>query len=108
MAGAGAGMAASMAMSALMLLSQRAGLTGKLPPRRITQRALDVLGVHRNRKTEDLATFAAHLGYGSACGALYSGVLRGKMLPSRPIVEGMLFGGMVWAASYFGWLPAAK
>ncbi len=104
--GAGSGAVATLTMSALMLAAQKAGLTGKLPPRKITQRALEALHLRRGRKTDDVATFAAHLGYGSACGALYSGWLRGRVMPRSPVTEGVLFGGVVWLASYFVWVPA--
>ena len=35
-------------------------------------------------------------------------MVRGKFLPTRPVVEGMLFGGLVWVASYFSWVPALR
>lgn len=106
--GAGSGVVASLSMSALMLAAQKAGLTGKLPPRKITQRALNALRVPRGKKTDGLSTFAAHLGYGSAAGAFYSTWLKGRFLPRNPVAEGMLFGTALWAASYFGWVPAMK
>ena len=108
MIGAGSGAVATIAMSALMLGAQKAGLTGKLPPQKITQRALDALHLRRGRKTDDLSTLVGHLGYGSAVGGLYGGWLRGKILPRSPVTEGVLFGGVVWLASYFGWVPALR
>lgn len=106
--GAGAGLAATVVMSGVMLGAQRAGLTGKLPPRKITQRTLDRLGVRRSRRAEDVSTTVAHLGYGAASGALFDRTLRGRVWPRAPVAEGVLFGAAVWLVSYFGWLPALR
>lgn len=106
--GAGAGVVSTLAMSALMYGAQRAGFTGKLPPKKITQRALERLRAPRSRAADQAATFAGHLSYGSACGAFYNRSLRGRLLKNRPVAEGMLFGGLVWVVSYFGWVPALR
>lgn len=106
--GAGAGLAATMAMSAFMLAAQRTGFMGKSPPRKITQRTLNRLGVRRSRRADDLTTVTAHLGYGTASGALFNRTVRGRVLPRMPVVEGLLFGSAVWVVSYFGWVPALR
>lgn len=106
MGGARAGVAASLVMGAAMLLARRAGLTGKLPPRKLTQRTLDRFHLRRSATTDRLATVGAHLSYGSACGELYERAVRHRVLPHHPVAEGMLFGAGVWVASYFGWVPA--
>ena len=103
--GGTAGVVASLAMGGAMLAAQRAGLTGKLPPRKFTQRMFDRFRVRRSRETEKASTVAAHLSYGSACGKLYERAVRGRVMPNHPVAEGMLFGTGVWAASYFGWVP---
>jgi hypothetical protein len=92
-------------MGGVMLAAQRAGLTGKLPPRKLTQRTLDFLHLPRGETTDKLATVGAHLSYGSACGKLYESTVRHKVMPKHPVAEGMLFGAGVWVASYFGWVP---
>jgi hypothetical protein len=92
-------------MGGAMLAAQRAGLTGKLPPRRLTQRTLDRLHVRRGSTADKVATVVGHLSYGSACGKLYERAVRRRVMPNHPIAEGMLFGAGVWVASYFGWVP---
>ena len=103
--GGTAGVVASLAMGGLMLAAQRAGLTGRLPPRKLMGRLLNHLHLPRSKKAEELSTVASHLSYGSACGKLYERAVRGKVMPNHPVAEGMLFGTGVWAASYFGWVP---
>ena len=49
------------------------------------------------------ATLVSHFGYGAAMGVLY-GALRSKISLPSP-VKGVLFGLVVWAASYLGLLP---
>lgn len=107
--GAGAGAAATVAMSAWMLLAQRAGAMGDLPPRRITETALDQLGVAAAKQATDALSVLAHLGFGMAVGAVY-GVARGR-LPGDAggglaPVAGAAYGLLVWAASYQGFVPA--
>jgi hypothetical protein len=89
-------------MGGAMFAAQRAGLTGELPPRKLTRR---MMRLRRGSATEKLSSVASHLGYGSACGKLYQRAIRGRVMPNHPIVEGMLFGTGVWVASYFGWVP---
>ena len=81
------------------------GLTGKLPPQRITQRVLDRLRLRRSRRMDEALTVGTHLGYGMATGALFS-VLGQRVRLMPPVVLGAAFGGLVWATSYFGWVPA--
>src|SRR5690606_10896740 len=45
-------------------------------------------------------------GFGAACGGLFGGLVRGRVVPRRPAVEGVAYAGVVWAASYLGWVPA--
>lgn len=78
-----------------MLAAQRTGMMSKPPPRKITQRALNRLGVRRSRRANDRSTMAAHLGYGSASGALFNRTVRGRVLPRMQVVEGLWFGSAV-------------
>jgi hypothetical protein len=104
--GAVAGGLATGAMTGVMLGAQRAGLLGKMPPLRITERLFRRLhpATVRGRRKHVLAA-VSHLGFGIAAGALYGG-LAGRMGDRRPSLLGALgFGGLVWAGSYAGWLP---
>lgn len=103
--GATAGLGGTLAMSAVMLAARRAGLTGKLPPRRITQRVLDRLRLRRSERMDEALTVGTHLGYGMATGALFS-VLGPRMRQMPLVLAGAAFGGLVWVTSYFGWVPA--
>ena len=49
-------------------------------------------------------TLASHFGYGTTLGAVYS--LLAERLPFKPPLSGVLYGVVVWAGSYLGWLPA--
>jgi uncharacterized membrane protein YagU involved in acid resistance len=50
------------------------------------------------------ATMVSHFGYGAAAGAVYAALLEPR---ANPLPKGLLFGLIVWVASYVGWLPAA-
>jgi GH15 family glucan-1,4-alpha-glucosidase len=104
--GAAAGAIATVAMSGIMLAAQRAGLMKKLPPEKITERTLDVLRIRRSESAEDASATVAHFGYGIGVGALFATSIRGRLLRRHPMAEGVLFAGLVWAGSYFGWVPA--
>ncbi len=102
--GIGASAVATLAMSGLMLGAQRAGLMRKQPPEKITERFLDELHVQRSESAENAWSTIAHFGFGTACGGLF-GALRGRLLRAHPVNEGILFGTLVWAGSYCGWIP---
>src|SRR5690606_29575821 len=95
--GAIAGFCATMAMTmAMCMLERRLNRSDRypLPPREITQ---DLL--HSDERRAASRTLLAHFGFGAFAGALYG------LLPRR--VPGVLFGPLVWAASYLGWIPLA-
>ncbi|PSJ63233.1 hypothetical protein [Kumtagia ephedrae] len=96
--GALAGLAATMAMTAAMRRLHPL-LHGEdrypLPPREITERA----GLHSG--DTPVRTVLAHFGFGALTGALYAGS------PFRRL-GGVGYGLAVWAASYLGWIPAAR
>jgi uncharacterized membrane protein YagU involved in acid resistance len=50
------------------------------------------------------ASLISHFGYGIACGAVYAALA--PHLRASPFKKGILFGTSVWAASYYGILPA--
>src|SRR6186997_1914851 len=71
--GAMAGALSTVAMSAVMLGAKRAGVTGELPPERITRRAIDTVSVEPlDDHTEDAIAAVAHVGFGAVAGALFA------------------------------------
>lgn len=98
--GALAGIAGTVAMTATMnRLHPRLPRSERypLPPREITAR---MLGAGREERIKDIAT-GAHHAYGAAAGALLAAVR-----PAMTAGSGGRAGVAVWAASYFGWIPA--
>lgn len=104
--GAGAGLAATALMSALMLAARRAGRLGRMPPEKITARIFRGLGARRGGARQDTAATALHFAFGAGAGAVYGGALGRGPLP--PVLRGMLFGAAVWFVSYRGWVPALE
>jgi len=102
MIGAIAGIAATVAMTAAMQRMYRllsAGEQYPLPPREITQRTVPFL---QNEDAIKDASIVSHAAYGAAAGALV-----GASAPDAGPLRGAIAGAAVWAASYFGWIPAA-
>jgi hypothetical protein len=111
LAGAAAGALATIAMSAVMLVAKRAGITGELPPERITRRAIEAVVDEPPRDDqEDAAAAVAHLGFGAAAGALFAvlTLLTDATRRSAPIAAsaGVLYATCIWLVSYQGWVPA--
>jgi uncharacterized membrane protein YagU involved in acid resistance len=110
-AGAAAGLAATVPMTAAMKLAQAMLPPTQrypLPPRRITMRALRKTGVrphaHLDESSRRGLTLAAHYGYGTGAGALF-----GVIAPTNTrdaVAAGIGYGLIVWAASYLGLMPA--
>ena len=103
--GAVAGATATAAMSVAMALAQKAGLLGRMPPKRITTAALHAIGLHPSEPALAAATVAAHFGFGASVGALF-GWARHRLPGPPPVLAGAAFGTAVWAASYQGWVPS--
>ncbi|HEY8286591.1 MAG TPA: DUF6789 family protein [Chloroflexota bacterium] len=100
-----AGCIGTATMSAVMMAARKAGLLGRQPPELIVEKALTAVGVHRHETTQDALAVAMHFGFGASMGALF-GLSRGRSrLPLGPAFSGLLFGSLVWAVSYKGWLP---
>jgi hypothetical protein len=100
--GALAGLVGTAAMTAVMDRAHRqlpAPERYPLPPREITGVLVGEESGREQDATGDLA-LAAHFGFGAAAGAL----LAGLRVPARP-APGALAGLVVWAVSYFGWVP---
>jgi putative membrane protein len=102
------GLAATAPMTAAMVAMHRK-LPGHhryaLPPRRITMRVAEKLGVkhHLDEGHRTGLTLLAHFGYGAAVGTLFG--LVAPRRPSRAIPAGVGYGLLVWAGSYLGILP---
>jgi uncharacterized membrane protein YagU involved in acid resistance len=109
-AAAVAGLAATLPMSAVMLIGHRLLPWRKrdpLPPAQITKEALKAVGLHDDFSHEERLrlTVLSHFGYGAAAGAGY-GVLPASQSLQAAVMSGMSYGLAVWAASYLGWLPS--
>jgi uncharacterized membrane protein YagU involved in acid resistance len=78
------------------------------PPVEITARIAERADIETAKTGPGLiaATGVLHFGYGAATGALYPLVADHVRAP--PVVTGVAFGLGVWAASYLGWIPAAR
>ncbi len=108
MRGFGAGMAATVPMTAFMFklhhnLPQKERYP--LPPRLISENLLSKLGIANELSLADTKrlTWVMHFGYGGAMGILYG--LTGAKIPGSPLAKGIGFGLGVWAFSYLGLLP---
>ncbi|WP_187774673.1 hypothetical protein [Billgrantia pellis] len=76
-----------------------------LPPREITQGIVHKVQPDAPLDDERHAELSllSHFGYGAFAGALYP-ITRHEI--AHPLVYGSAYGVAVWAASYFGWIPA--
>lgn len=107
--GLGAGGAATVPMTAVLkYLLKDAGprQSARLPPRQITSDLATAahLDHHLTESRHHILATLSHYGYGTAAGAVYAGVH--ERVPGPPLAKGAVFGLLVWAASYLGWLPA--
>jgi hypothetical protein len=102
-AGGLGGAAATVVMTAWMAAGQLTGPHGEQPPKRLVRRFAGRAGIPARRRGSGtwLASAAAHLGFGTSCGALYATVV-----PRSAASRGIAFALGVWAASYAGWIPA--
>jgi hypothetical protein len=102
-AGGLGGTAATLVMTGWMGLSQATGRHGELPPKRLVRRLARRAGIpaRRHGPGTQIASAAAHLGFGASAGALYGTVVRRSSLP-----RATAFALAIWAVSYAGWVPA--
>lgn len=104
--GTASGALATLAMSAIMYAAKRAGMLGEPPPRKITRSFVYALGVHPKRRSLDLASLAAHVGFGAGMGGLYGLAKRRRSSRFRAAGAGLLYGAAIWTLSYAGWVPS--
>lgn len=106
LAGAAAGIGATVPMTAVMAAAQRAGWLNELPPETITAAAADAADVELDEPELHGLSALNHLAFGASCGAGFA-VLARRVPPGPPrVATGAAFGIIVWLASYQGWLPA--
>jgi hypothetical protein len=105
-AGVVEGLLATVAMSAVMLAAERAGLMGKQPPEKIVEHGLHRgLNVEAGEATENRLAVLGHAAFGAGAGALYA-ILHSAVRRRPTIATGLAYGLGVWAVSYKGWVPA--
>ena len=100
--GAGSGVVATGAMSALMLAAGRR--MGEQPPDAIAKKAAGAVGVTPTESQADALASALHVGFGATVGAVYA------VLPrvGPPVARAVAVSMAVYAASYQGWVPALR
>lgn len=105
--GAIGGLVATVPMSAAMLVARRLGFMGRQPPERITQKVF-FRGLRRvrSRETRNALATVLHFTFGGVGGAVYGVAQRRLPVRVNPILTGVVFGTLVWAVSYMGWVPA--
>jgi Rieske Fe-S protein len=101
------GVVATLAMSAVLLVQKELGWLGQHPPKKIVRsirRRAGFFGTSRRKETA--TTIAAHFGFGAGGGMLFGLVHRRSRGWAASSLLGAGFGTAVWAASYYGWVPA--
>jgi hypothetical protein len=107
-AGLVSGIIATLAMSIVMQLGQRAGLLGVQPPRKVSDAVLDrAVGVRVDERTRRIGTAVVHLGIGAGAGAVQQVVRRRLSWPEPRFVWGAVAGGLLWTVNYFVLAPLA-
>jgi putative membrane protein len=126
LAGATAGFAATIPMTAAMEVMHRMLPHEErypLPPRQIVDNATRQAGaehavpgrshdsserhsgLHADREDRAGVALAAHFAFGAMAGSAYGPIARTR--PSRPALAGVGYGLLVWGSQYLGVLPAA-
>jgi len=93
-------------MSIVMKISERAGLMGQQPPKRIVERGMASAGEPPNPDAVDALAGIAHLVFGTVSGAVF-----GLVISSQPRIAhrfAMPWALAIWLVSYFGWIPALR
>ena len=109
--GIGAGLVATLSMSALMLAARRVRPVPQLPPETIARRATEkVTGEPPTAGEGRVLGSIAHLAFGAMAGAVYGAGhhvigLRG-VLPS--VISALGFANLIYVVSYQGWVPALR
>ncbi|MGY6662400.1 MAG: hypothetical protein ACXIVO_08775 [Glycocaulis sp.] len=96
-----AGVAGTVAMTAAMRRLNRqlpASARYPLPPRELVEAG----GQDLPEPLAEEVTLLGHAGYGAATGAIMP-----LLIPRTSVLNGALYGGLVWMLSYLGWIPAS-
>ncbi|MBO3749527.1 hypothetical protein J5X84_25905 [Streptosporangiaceae bacterium NEAU-GS5] len=99
--GALGGVAATTAMSALMVAGRRAGLMSGQPPKHVA-RAILPGHPRRPKPGEGVLGAVAHYGFGVSAGALFGLLIRSRR---APVSLGVAYALVIWVVSYQGWVP---
>lgn len=105
--GALAGAAATVVMSIVMLAAGRLGLMRKQPPERIVERGASAAGVRTSEQQQNALASGLHVAFGAAIGAAF-GLMARLGRPAMPELLAIPWALVVWAVSYFGWVPALR
>lgn len=108
-AGAAAGLIATVPMTAALVLGHRLLQQREhcpLPPRIITDRLAGDRTPCTAEPFGDVRSVLAHFAFGAATGSVYS-ALRPNLARRNPVSAGITYALAVWAASYLGWVPAS-
>ncbi len=106
--GAVAGLVGTTLMTAAMVLLKKAGMApGKLAPREITENLEQKLGVrsYLSEPAFEASWLMLHFGYGTMSGVGYALTQKVFNREERPFLIGLVFGILLWALGYCGWLP---
>jgi uncharacterized membrane protein YagU involved in acid resistance len=102
--GATAGTIATALMSAVMLAGRQLGVTGELPPKKITSKMLRRHGIRPDAGQQDAIATGLHFAFGAAAGGAFGVIARRVPVPSVPL--GLAYGTALWGVSYMGLLPS--
>jgi len=105
------GVIATFPMSAYLVLSQKffEKYPSAIPPEQVTGALLETADVDEmDQEKFQPIVWSSHFAYGMAAGSFYS--LYRALIPKsvNSFQTGASFGLLVWATSYWGWLPALK
>lgn len=103
--GVRAGRDATTPMTLVMGGARKLGILGEPPPRKLARELLHFFGVSSESTKEKVVALASHFAFGAAVGGVYGLLREAGVLPRGPLV-GAAYGSAIWAASYFGWVPA--
>jgi len=107
--GAVAGAVATAAMTGVMRIVHAVTGSGhEIAPKPITVNMLAKVGLHDNvdEDTKNVLAIVNHWAYGMGCGAVFGMVRKWSKLRLPGVLQGAVFGIIVWAISYMGWVPA--
>jgi hypothetical protein len=100
------GILATGVMSVVFVVAQRAGLLDEKPPRLIVDRFLPAL----TERSANRVALVTHFAYGAAGGVVheFSRRIVPASTPHGRALRGVVFGLLVWAVGYEGWVPVAR